>query len=79
MTDENKEKLQMVMFAVIAFAACIGWWMAYVQPNDAHIWAVHDCVGDVPLVEKEDTWRECHNELVGEAGGLVQYFHPPTR
>ena len=80
MTNERNEIISMVLFAVIVLAACVGWWKSYVQPNDAHIWAVHDCVGSPPYEEeRKQAWRECHNELVGEAGGLVQYFHPPIR
>jgi beta-lactamase class D len=71
-----REYLEEIL-VVVAFIACgIGWFVGYVQPNDAHMAKVRTCVAAKGEGLNERVWNECHNALVPEAGALVKVFHP---
>tara|TARA_Y100000310_G_scaffold127207_1_gene126262 strand:+ start:7082 stop:7330 length:249 start_codon:yes stop_codon:yes gene_type:complete len=71
--------LETLIVLTLFVVASVGWWHAWIAPNDAHIHAVMACVEDEgSYVGDPEVWNRCHDRLVVSAGGLVPVFSPAT-
>ncbi len=76
---DNLEGLEAALVLATALIVAVGWWHAWVAPNDAHMTAVMSCVENAGShLGDQVAFERCHNKLLPEAGGLVAVFSPPT-
>lgn len=47
-SDDRAERLGGVAIIGLVILACVAWYFVYVQPRDAFLHAVLECVGDDP-------------------------------